>query len=89
MDRDVDVEGDIPIDVDGVGEDILMDVDGVGEEIPMDVDGVGEEIPFFRQLIGRDTRVVEYGGMLLSHVNALRQYAHGRSKMPLPGARIS
>ena len=52
------------------------DVD-VGGDIPMNMDvNVGEEISFFRQLVGKDTRVVKYGGMLLSHVNALRQYAH-------------
>ena len=87
-DRDVDVGGDIPMDIDvdvredpdvDVGGDIPMedrDVD-VGGDIPMNMDvNVGEEISFFRQLVGKDTRVVKYGGMLLSHVNALRQYAH-------------
>ena len=46
-----------------------------------DEEGAGNQplpppMNYFQQLVGKDTSVMEYGGMLLSHVNTLRQFSY-------------
>lgn len=57
------------------GNDFNMDIDSSDEE-----EAGNQPLPpprnYFQQLVGKDTSVMEYGGMLLSHVNTLRQFSY-------------